>query len=70
MEQKNVGNILSQAKQIEMQLIQQQEQLVSKDGQLAIQVHRLQEEVRMFTLSGDNDLNVFCTFYDFLEAVF
>ena len=45
-----MGNIVTQAKHIEMQLIQQQEQLVSKDGQLAIQVHKLQEEVKLFVL--------------------
>ena len=41
-----MANILSQAKQIEIQLMQKQEQLSSRDGQNTLYFHRLQEEVR------------------------
>ena len=50
LEHKSVTSVISQAKNVEQQLVTQQEQLVSKENQLAIQIQRLQEEVR-FILS-------------------
>ena len=46
LEHKSVTSVISQAKNVEQQLVTQQEQLVSKENQLAIQIQRLQEEVR------------------------
>ena len=40
-----MANVLSQAKQSEVLLMQKQEQLSSKDGQNTMYFHRLQEEV-------------------------
>ena len=45
MENKSMSNILSQAKQVETQLVNQQERLTSKEAQLHLQVQKLQEEV-------------------------
>ena len=44
-EQKSVTNLISQAKQVELQLVGQQEQSKSKESQLTLKVQRLQEEV-------------------------
>ena len=44
-ENKSMSNILSQAKQVETQLVNQQERLNSREAQLGIQVQKLQEEV-------------------------
>ena len=46
LEHKSVTSVISQAKNVEQQLVTQQEQLISKENQLAIQIQRLQEEVR------------------------
>lgn len=45
MENKSLSNILSQAKQVETQLVNQQEKLNNKESQLHMQVQKLQEEV-------------------------
>ena len=49
-ENKTMANILSQAKQIELQLMSKQEQLASRDGQNTLYFHRLQEEVDLFEI--------------------
>lgn len=46
MENKSMSNILSQAKQVETQLVNQQERLSSKEAQLHMQVQKMQEEVK------------------------
>ena len=40
-----MSNILSQAKQVETQLVNQQERLSAKETQLHMQVQKLQDEV-------------------------
>ena len=45
-----MSNILSQAKQVETQLINQQERLNSKEAQLHMQVQKMQEEVRNYAV--------------------
>ena len=45
MENKSMSNILSQAKQVETQLVNQQERLSAKETQLHMQVQKLQDEV-------------------------
>ena len=49
-ENKSMSNILSQAKQVETQLINQQERLNSKEAQLHMQVQKMQEEVRNYAV--------------------
>ena len=45
MENKSMSNILSQAKQVETQLVNQQERLSNKEAQLHMQVQKMHEEV-------------------------
>lgn len=45
MENKSISNILSQARQVETQLVNNQEKLSAKESQLHLQVQKLQEEV-------------------------
>ena len=45
LENKSMSHVISQAKQIEVQLINQQENLSNREQQLMLQVTKLQEEV-------------------------
>ena len=45
MEHKSMASVVSQAKQVELQIIHQQEGLVSREAQLFVQLTKLQEEV-------------------------
>ena len=46
MEHKSMSNVVSQAKQVELQIVHQQEGLVSREAQLVLQLTKLQEDVR------------------------
>ena len=52
-----MSNILSQAKQVETQLVNQQERLSAKETQLHMQVQKLQDEVGFFFTLGMNGGN-------------
>eukprot|EP00111_Clytia_hemisphaerica_P016773 TCONS_00049746-protein len=53
MENKSMSNILSQAKQVETQLVNQQERLSAKETQLHMQVQKLQDEMSILKVERE-----------------
>lgn len=48
MEQKSMTQVLSQAKQVELQLATQQEGMVNRETQLVLQLQKIQEDVSVY----------------------